>query len=306
MAHRADAGDEEPLHQAAGALVVAAQRPLHRGDGVVVVDRQLHGASVAARAQRHLPPDRLTVQHDLALAVGQRPVRDVEPDPELARGVHRQPPPPGIPRQHGAFLDGLARVGNQGGDVDLGPHAQAVAGRARAVGVEGEGFGARVLETCTAHRADDLLAERGDRGPDAVAVRAQVRAQPRHHQPQHVEHFRHRAHRAARPRYRRPLPQRQRGRQVVDPVHVRPLGLGQPPAAVGAQALQEPLQALGVQRAHRQRGLARSGHADHGDRPPQRHVHVDISQVVLPGPAHADDRGQCTRHGNIASRHKAT
>ena len=243
------------------------------------------------------------MQHDVALAVGQRPVRHVEPDPELARGVHRQPPPAGVPRQHRAFLDRLARIGNQGGDVDLGPHAQAVAGRARAVGVEGEGFGAGVLEMRAAHRADDLLAERGDRRPDAVAVRAQVRAQPRHHQPQHVEHLRHRADRAARPRYRRALPQRQRGRQVVDPVHVRPLGLGQPPAAVGAQALQEPLHALGVQRAHGQRRLARPGHADHRDRPPQRHVNVDVPQVVVPGPAHADDRGQGARHGDIISRH---
>src|SRR4249920_3260646 len=38
------------------------------------------------------------------------------------------------------------------------------------------------LETRAAHRADDLHALCGDRGPDAVAVRAQVRAQPRHHQ----------------------------------------------------------------------------------------------------------------------------
>ena len=242
------------------------------------------------------------MQHDVALAGGQRPVRNVEPHPELARGVHRQPPPAGIPRQHRALLDRLARIGNQRGDVDFGPHAQALAGRAGAVGVEREGFRAGMLETRAAHRADDLLAVGSDRRRDAVAVRAQVRAQPRHHQAQHVEHLRHGADRAARPRYRRALPQRKRGRQVVDPVHVRPLGLGQPPAAVGAQALQEPLHALGVQRAHGQRRLARPGHADHRDRPPQRHVDVDISQVVVPGPAHADDRGQGSRHGNVTGR----
>ena len=50
VAHRADAGDEEPLHQPAGALVVAAQRAFDRGDRVVVVDRQLHGPPVPARA----------------------------------------------------------------------------------------------------------------------------------------------------------------------------------------------------------------------------------------------------------------
>ena len=50
VAYRADAGDEETLHQAAGALVVAAQRAFHRGDGVVVVDRQLHGPPGPARS----------------------------------------------------------------------------------------------------------------------------------------------------------------------------------------------------------------------------------------------------------------
>ncbi len=135
---RADAGDEETLHQTAGALVIAAQRAFHRRDGVVVVDRQPHGPAGPAGAQRHLPLNRFTVQHDVAFVLGQRPVRDVEADAKLARGVHRQPPPAGIPRQHRALLNRLAWIGNQGGDVNLGPHAQAVAGRARAVGVEGE------------------------------------------------------------------------------------------------------------------------------------------------------------------------
>ena len=151
------------------------------------------------------------MQHDVALVIGQRPVGNVEPDPELARGVHRQPPPAGVPRQHRALGDRLVRIGNQGADIDLGPYAQALAGRAGAVGVEGEGLGAGVLEPRAAHRADDLLAERGDRRRDAVPVRAQVRAQPGHHQAQHVEHLGHGADRAARPRYRRTLPQGQAG-----------------------------------------------------------------------------------------------
>jgi hypothetical protein len=64
-----------------------------------------------------------------------------------------------------------------------------VAGRAGAVGVEGEGLGAGVLEPRAAHRADDLLALGIDRRRDEVAVRAQVRAQPRHHQAQHVKYL---------------------------------------------------------------------------------------------------------------------
>ena len=123
VAHRADAGDEETLHQAAGALVVAAQGAFDRGDCIVVVDRQLHGPRVPARAQRHLLPYRFTAQHDVALLIGQRPVGHIEPDPELACGIHRQPPPAGVPRQYRAFGDRLVRIGNQGADVDFGPYA---------------------------------------------------------------------------------------------------------------------------------------------------------------------------------------
>ena len=243
------------------------------------------------------------MQHDVALALGERLVRDVEADPELARGIHRQPPPAGVPRQHRSVLDRLVRVGHQGGFVDLRPHAQALAGRARAVGVEGEGLGAGMLEVRTADRADDLLGKRRDRRADAVAVRAQVRAQPRHHQPQDVQDFGHGPDGAARSRDRRPLPQGERGRQVIDPVHVRALRLGQPAAAVGAQAGEVALHALGVQGADGQRRLARSGHADDGDRAPQRHVDVDVAQVVMPGAVHADGIGQRSGPGPACRRH---
>jgi hypothetical protein len=273
----------------------------HRGDGVVVVDRQLHRPPGPPGLKRHPALNRFTVQHDIALALGQRPVRDIKPDPLLARGVHRQPPTAGIPRQHGAFLDRLARIRNQRADVYFGAYAQALAGWARAVGIKREGFGAGVLKMHAAHRADDLLPLSSDRRSHAMAVRAQMRAQPRHHQAEHVEHLGHRPDRAARPWYRRALPQRQSRRQVVDPVHVRSLRLGEPPSAVGAQAFQEPVHALGVQRPDGQRRLARTGHPDHGDRTPQRHIDVDVPQVVMPCPAHGNDPRQRSRHPQITS-----
>jgi hypothetical protein len=46
-----------------------------------------------------------------------------------------------------------------------------------------------MLKVRTADRADDFLGERRDRRVDAVTVRAQVRAKPRHHQPQDVQDF---------------------------------------------------------------------------------------------------------------------
>ena len=300
VTYRAGTGDDETLHQPASALVVAAQRPLDRGDSVVIVHRQPHRPLVPARVQRHLPLHGRAVQHDVALALGERLVRHVEAHPELARGIHRQPPPAGVPRQHRPLLDRLVRIGHQGGFVDLRPHAQALAGRARAVGVEGKGFGTGMFKVRTADRADDLLGKRRDRRADAVAVRAQVRAQPRHHQPQDVQDFGHGPDGAARSWNRRPLPQGKRGRQVIDPVHVRALCLGQPAAAVGAQAREVSLHAFGVQGADGERRLARSGHADDGDRAPQRHVDVDVAQVVMPGAAHADGIGQ--RSGTESAR----
>ena len=44
-------------------------------------------------------------------------------DRELARSIHRQSPPAGVPRQYRAFGDRLVRIGNQGADVDFGPYA---------------------------------------------------------------------------------------------------------------------------------------------------------------------------------------
>ena len=153
-----------------------------------------------------------------------------------------------------------------------------------------------------ADRADDLLGEGRDRRADAVAVRAQLRAQSRHHQPQDVQDFGHGQDRAARSWSRRPRAEGKRGRQVIDPVHVRTLCLGQPAAAVGAQAREVPLHTFGVQGAHGERRLARSGHADDSDRAPQRHIDVDVAQVVMPGAADTDGIGQRSGHGSI-SRH---
>lgn len=133
----------------------------------------------------------------------------------------------------------------------------------------------------TADRADDLLGKLRDRRADAVAVRAQVRAQPRHHQPQDVQGFGHGPDDAAPSRNRRPLQQSKSGREVIDPVHVGALYLGQPAAAVGAQAGEVPLHALGIQGAEGQRRLARPGHPYDGHRAPQRHVDVDVAQVVI-------------------------
>ena len=226
VADRAGPDDQKAAYPPAADLGVAAQRPLDGGDGVLVGHVELHGPSRPARTERHPPLDRLAVQHDLPFAPGQLPERDVKPDAELAGRVLVQPARARVPRQDGALLDGLALVGDEGVHVDLGPHAQAVAGRARAIGVEREGLSAGRLEVHAAHRAHDLHVLGRDRRLDAVPVWAQRGAQPGHHQAQDVQDLRHGPDRAARAGHRRALAQRQRGWQVADPVDVRAAGPG--------------------------------------------------------------------------------
>jgi hypothetical protein len=150
----------------------------------------------------------------------------------------------------------------------------------------------------------DLHGLGGDRRRHVVPVRAAVGAEPRHGQPQHVEHLAHRADRAARPGHGRALAQGEGGRQVVDAVGVGPLGLGEPPPAVRAQALEEAVQALGVERAHGQRRLARAGHPGDHDRAPERHVHVEVAQRVVPDAARLDGpRQRVRRRRNLGDRH---
>jgi len=75
---------------------------------------------------------------------------------------------------------------------------------------------------------------------------------------------------------------------MVDAVGIGPLSLGQEPAAVGAQSLKEAGQTLGVQRAERKRGLARSRDTDDRDQPPEGDVDIEIAQRVVTQPADLD------------------
>jgi len=78
-------------------------------------------------------------------------------------------------------------------------------------------------ETRAAHRADDLLAERGNRRLDAVAFGHRCEPSRDIIRRSTMEYLGHGADRAAQPRYRRAL-RRPARQEVVDPVHVRPLG----------------------------------------------------------------------------------
>jgi len=163
-----------------------------------------------------------------------------------------------------------------------------------------------MLEVSPAFRAHDLQALSSDARGHHVAVRTAMASQARHDQPQHVEHLAHRSHGAAGTRNRRALTQCQRGRQVLNAVDVRPLGLGQPPPAVRAQPFEEAVHPLRVQRAERKRRLARSRHPDHGHHPPQRHVNIEIAQRVVTQPPDLDHLRQTGDHGRTWTAPKIT
>ena len=296
VADGARPGHDEPRHRLPRPRVGAAQRPLGRRDRVVVVDRQRHLAT-GAGSQRDPPLHRRTLEDRASLRRGQRAERRVQRHTQLRCHISGQPPAALVPGQHRTVLNGLARIRDERVRVDLGTHAEALAGRAGADRVEREELGARVFEVDTAGGADQLRCLGRDGRRDQVAVRAAVRAEPRHHQPQHVEDLAHRADRAARPRDRWALAQCQRGWQVGDPVDVGPFGLLDPPPAVGAQPLQEAVHPLGVEGAAGQRGLARAGHADDRDGPPQRDVDVQVAQVVVAHAADLDGPRQPVRDG---------
>ena len=179
--HRADARVRKTPRELPSALVVTAKRALHGGDRIVVVDGQLDGAAGPPGGEGDLALDRRSVQHDLALALGERPVRDVEPHALLSRGVHREAASPTVPRQDRTFFDCLVLVGDQGFRVHLRADTEAMTRRARAVGVEGERLRAGMGEVHATRRADDFHADRCDGGLDDMTVGADMRTEARHH-----------------------------------------------------------------------------------------------------------------------------
>lgn len=77
--------------------------------------------------------------------------------------------------------------------------------------------------------------------------------------------------------------------QSGDLPHVRCADLLQQPAGVRCHGLEVAPLGLRVERAERERGLARTGDAGEGDHGVPRHVHVDVPQVVLTGAPYAHE-----------------
>ena len=151
---------------------------------------------------------------------------------------------------------------------------------------------------------EDLLDDRVDRlaGDRAAADRAVRPPHPRVEQAQVVVDLGHRADRRARVARRRLLVDRDRGAEAVDRVHVRLLHHLEELARVGAQRLDVPALALGVDRVEGEARLAGPGEAGDADQGIPRKPDGDVLEVVLPGAVHNEFIG---RHlGAIVSRER--
>jgi hypothetical protein len=253
---------------------------LHRGHGDVLL---LLGA----------------VQHDLPFGLRQVLPRHTGAYPEFAGDGGLDVEPEHVPGHHGSVVEGLRRVGDQGGVIDGPDRAGTAAPWAGAGGVEGERLRAGCVHLGPALRTEQgSLRGDGQRRGHAVTVRAAVGTQPREHQTQDVEQFGGGAEGRPDTRDTGPLPQGEGGGDVLDRVHVGAGRLRHPAAGVGRQCLDVAAGTLRVEDAEGEGGLARTGHPGDAHQPVEGDVDVDVLQVVHPGTADADVVGE-RRSGSV-------
>jgi hypothetical protein len=113
----------------------------------------------------------------------------------------------------------------------------------------------------------------------------------------------HRPDRRAGRAHRVGLVDGDRGRDALDAIHLRLVHAVEELPRVGGERLDVAPLALGVDRVEHQRGLARARHAGDHHQLAQRNVDVESAQVVLAGPADADEvvRARGHRTGGVNS-----
>ncbi len=198
---------------------------------------------------------------------GQPVPRPVDVDVQAADDAPQVRALPGTrPRRDRALGDAQRRVGDHQVLGDVVHHAQAVALRAG----PGGGVGRERL---------------GGQPGDARRVAAGAGVE----HPQQVRQLGDRADRRARARCPAPLLQGHGRRHPGDLLDVRRPDLLQQPPGVRRHRLEVAALRLGVQRAERERGLARPGDTGEGDQRVAGDVDVDVAQVVLGGASDVDE-----------------
>ena len=197
--------------------------------------------------------------------------------------VGHQRPHQALPRSHSPLINGQGLVGHQGGAVHGADHAGAAAGTAGPLAVKGQLLRAGGVKLRPALRALQRLPRRHRQGGrHIVPVGAAVAGQPGVHQTQGVEQLRAGAEGAADAGHSWPLVEGQGGGDVAHVIHIRPGRLGHPSSGIGGQGLQVPPGPLGVQHPQSQGGFPRAGYPGHPHDLVERHVHINIFQVMYP------------------------
>ena len=140
--------------------------------------------------------------------------------------------------------------------------------------------------------AYELLAGgHGEGGWKIVPVGTAVVCQTGVHKTQAVKKFGAGAEGGADAGHAGPLVQGEGGGHVEDFIDIGLRGLGHAAARVGRERLEVTSRALGVKHTQRQRGFAGAGHPRHGHDFVQRHVYIDVFEVVHARAPDADMRG---------------
>ncbi len=121
-----------------------------------------------------------------------------------------------------------------------------------------------------------------------LAIRTELRPQPREEQPDEMIDLRDGGHGALAPAAAGALLDAHRRGDAGDQVHVRPGQLLHELPGIDVHGIQEPPLPFRKQQVKRQRALARPAHPGHDDKPPPRHRERHILQIVLPRPVNRD------------------
>jgi hypothetical protein len=288
----ADLLGEEPADPGEALLVVRAFEFFgHRQSGVA--EGEVEVVQPLLRGDRDVLLLLGTGEDDLAFPVLEVAPGHVGADAEFAGDLRLDVEAEHLPGNDGAVVDRQVGVADEGGVIDLSDGADALAAGACSTGIEGELLGAGSMDGLTAFGAvERLLGSDVEGRLLPVPVRAEVGGQPREHQANDVEQLGRGAERRADPGDSGALPQSKGGGYMADGVDIGAGGLSHASTSVRRQSFDIAAGAFGVEDSHGQGGFARTGDAGDGDEGIQRHVDVDVLQVVHAGAAHLDRCGR--------------
>ena len=252
-----------------------------------------------------------SVEDDVALAGRELVEGHVRAHAHGSADLLHEVPHQAAPGLDGALVYGEGLVGHECRAVHRARDAGAAAGRAGAAAVEGEIFRTRPVKYGSAGRAGDgLLGRDGERGRYArSAVRAHVAAAAREEQTEAVQQLGHGAEGGAHAGDARALVERESCGHVEHLVYLGAPGLREAATRIRGERLQVAPRSLGVEHAEGERALARPRDARDAHELAERHIDVDVLQVVDASAPHLNVGGvarsrACRRiaHGRSKNR----